>query len=221
MLNLFLRKKSKKTWVIFNLIIIDNREFKSRLAKELFKSGADLVPKQLIAGDYLINDLCIERKSAKDFCDSIIDKRIFEQLKIIKKNYAKSLIIIEDCDNLFCKRNIHPNAINGMIMSIMVDYHIPVYFSKNEKQTCDILCLIEKRSNKSLSKNLRVEKQKNDLDCAINLLCNIPGIGIKNADLLINNFKSIKKIMDSDKKDLDIIGKKSSEKLIEFINKEF
>jgi ERCC4-type nuclease len=201
------------------LIIVDNREFRSKLVKELFKKGFDIKPMQLSVGDYIIGDVCIERKSLKDFYDSIIDKRIFEQLRSIKNNYKKKLLIIEgECYG----RNIHPNAIKGLLASIMIDYKIPVFFTKNSCETVDFLGVIEKRMSKKITPLIAVKKEKNEFDSIINVLCLIPGIGIKNANNLILEFKSLNKIFSSTKKELSgVLSNNVSKKVFDFINKEF
>jgi Fanconi anemia group M protein len=205
--------------VIFNLIIVDNREFRSKTVKELFKKGFDITPMQLSIGDYIIGDICIERKSLKDFYDSIIDKRIFEQLKSIKSNYEKKLLIIEGESG---ERNIHPNAIKGMIASIMLDYKIPIIFLKDSDETADFLGVIDKRMQKIIAPIIAVKKEKNNYDSAINLLCSIPGIGLKNANKLFEKFKSIKKIFNAKEDELiNILGEKNSNNFIKFINEEF
>jgi Fanconi anemia group M protein len=201
------------------MIIVDNREFRSKLVRELFKKGFEINPKQLSVGDYIIGDVCIERKSIKDFYDSIIDKRIFEQLKSLKSNYEKRLIIIEGDQG---ERNIHPNAIKGIIASIMIDYKTPLIFLKDACETAEFLGVVEKRMSKAITPLINVKKEKNDYDSAINLLCNIPGIGIKNADKLLKKFKSLNKIFLANNKMLEeVLGKKVSENFSEFFNKEF
>lgn len=201
------------------MIIIDNRELRSGLAKELFKRGADFSAKQLSIGDYIIGDVCIERKSSKDFYDSIVDKRIFSQLRSLKSNYDKRIIIVEGSG---CERNIHPNAVKGLIASIIIDYKVPIVFCKDEKETADFMQIIEKRVGKNVSEISGNKKPKDDLGLAKNMLCSIPGIGLKTADKMINHFKSIKNALLADEEELSkIIGEKSAKDLRDFIDKEF
>lgn len=201
------------------MIIVDNREFRSKVVRELFKKDFDITPMQLSVGDYIIGDVCIERKSLKDFYDSIIDKRIFEQLKSIKSNYEKKILIVEGEGY---ERNIHPNAIKGLIASIMVDYKIPIIFCKDSSETADFLGVIDKRMQKKITPLIAVKKEKDEYDSAINLLCLIPGIGIKNADKMLNHFKSLNKIFNTKEEEfVNILGEKNAKNFIKFINMEF
>jgi Fanconi anemia group M protein len=201
------------------MIIIDNRELRSGLAKELFKRGVDFIAKQLSIGDYIIGDVCIERKSAKDFYDSIIDKRIFSQMRSLKSNYDKRIIIVEGNG---CERNIHPNAVKGLIASIIIDYKVPIIFCEDEKETADFLQIIEKRVEKNVATISDNKKPKNELEIAKNMLSLVPGIGLKTADKIINHFKSIKNSLLASEAELSIvIGEKSAKSVKGFIDKEF
>jgi Fanconi anemia group M protein len=84
-------------------IIVDVRE--KNMAK-LLHNYADVELKTLEVGDYVLSDrVVVERKTADDFVDSIIDKRLFNQLKNLRK-VEKPLLIIEG--NNFGR--IHENA---------------------------------------------------------------------------------------------------------------
>jgi len=201
------------------MIIIDNRELRSGLVKELFKRGVDFTAKQLSIGDYIIGDACIERKSAKDFYDSIIDKRIFSQMRSLKSNYDKRIIIVEGNG---CERNIHPNAVKGLIASIIIDYKVPIIFCEDEKETADFLQIIEKRVEKNVATISDNKKPKNEFDMAKNMLSLVPGIGLKTAGKMINHFRSIRNSLLASEAELSIvIGEKSAKSVRDFIDKEF
>lgn len=198
------------------MIIIDNREFRGKVVKELFKKGIDICAKQLSVGDYIIGDLVVERKDINDFYSSIIDKRIFSQLRALKK-FGKKLIIVE---GEISNRNIHPNAIKGLIASIMIDYGIPIAFLKDSTETADFLAIIDKRMEKSIELIPDSKSIKNDYDVAINFLCSIPGIGTKTAKSLLFHFKSLKNIFLADKKSLhEALNDSARKKFMDFLEK--
>jgi Fanconi anemia group M protein len=67
-------------------IICDNRETASSVVRTLSLMGVNLRLEQLQVADYLISKrVGIERKSAKDFNDSIIDGRLFTELSELFK----------------------------------------------------------------------------------------------------------------------------------------
>ena len=93
------------------MIIVDTREFRSRVVKELFSKGIIMQSLMLGVGDYLIGeDVCVERKSVKDFVNSLVDKRIFTQLRRMKDEFRNPLLIVEGAENIFSVRKVHPNS---------------------------------------------------------------------------------------------------------------
>ena len=74
-------------------IIYDYRERNSGIIKELIKKEVDVEEKQLNSADYIIPtknikgdivEVGIERKTISDFLNSIIDKRILNQIILLK-----------------------------------------------------------------------------------------------------------------------------------------
>ena len=81
--------------------------------------------KMLLYGDFICSDrVCIEKKVTKDFVQSITDKRLFIQLKAMKDNFEKPLLIIEGEESLY--GYLQPNIIRGALAAITVDLSIPI-----------------------------------------------------------------------------------------------
>src|SRR3989344_1844853 len=100
-------------------IIIDHREHKD-IVKEIIKHKIDIEIQQLKIADFVIQtktsegkiqNVGIERKTKMDFLNSIIDKRLINQLMVLKENFDIPLLIIEGEENIYKIRNFHPNAI--------------------------------------------------------------------------------------------------------------
>ena len=94
----------------------------------------DVEEKELKIGDYILQtkdlngkilNVGIERKTIQDFLNSIIDKRIINQLIILKKQFDISLLIIEGEENVYEIRNFHPNAIRGVLARIAIGFQTP------------------------------------------------------------------------------------------------
>lgn len=186
-------------------IIIDNREKNSLVPTELIKLNFNIQFKQLSLGDYIVNNTIIERKSFSDLQSSIINKRIFSQLKDLQQ--TNSLLIIEGKSNLF----IHENAIRGFLLSLATESKIPFIFSDNEKDTALYISILAKKPlNKEISlreirSSLSKEEQKQFI------LEGFPGIGPSTAKKLLKEFKSLRNIFNAEEKDLEkILGKKLS-----------
>jgi len=100
-------------------IIVDVHEKNSLIIANLHNSKqVRLEIKSLKIGDYLIGNTIIERKTISDFINSMINKRLMQQFKQMKK-YKQQLLVIEgDLEQLNDFKN--PNALRGFILSILI-----------------------------------------------------------------------------------------------------
>jgi Fanconi anemia group M protein len=97
-------------------IVIDHREVRSQVARELEKLGAEIDVKTLEVGDYVVSErIAIERKSAEDFVNSLLNNTLFEQISNISRSYEKPALLIEG-GGLFSARQISPKAIHELLL---------------------------------------------------------------------------------------------------------
>lgn len=188
-------------------IIADIREKNSLIVSEIVSRGIEVELKHLLVGDYIIGELAIERKTASDFIGSIINKRLMKQLEEIKQ-YPKQLLIIEELDQInFSETKFHPNSIKGMITSVLLDYNIPVLFTKDYQETADYMLVLAKRLEKIPSEiGLRAKKRTYNLGEQQQIILEgFPGIGPSLAKRLLKKFETIKEIINADEKELEKI----------------
>ncbi|MFA4960924.1 MAG: ERCC4 domain-containing protein [Candidatus Pacearchaeota archaeon] len=191
-------------------IIVDTREKQSLITTNLIEKKANINLEKLEIGDYKIADVIIERKTFPDFVSSIIDKRLTEQLTNMKK-YEKSLLIIEGFNYNYDKFKIHENAVRGMILSVAIDFQIPIILTQNEKDTANFLVIIAKKFEKPKqeysirnTKTLKTIQEKKQF-----ILEGFPGIGPVATKNLIEKFGSIKNIINASEEQLkNILGKR-------------
>ena len=205
-------------------LIVDNRERNIDIIKTLEKAETSLEFQNLPVGDYILSDrICVERKTVRDFEASIIDGRLFDQIQRIKEYYESPILIIEG-EEVF---NLGRNIIEGTLIAIYTDYNIPVIFSKNPEDTSRILYMIAKREQ---TDKKREPSQKGkyriatNSDFQISIIGNLPGIGTKLAQKLLQYFGSIKNIANASIDDLtkvDKIGKKKATYIFNIINAKY
>lgn len=215
-------------------IIVDYREDKN-IVKELYKHKIDVEIKSLISADFVmqikdvnnnVKDIGIERKTINDFLNSIIDKRILNQLISLKENFPLQLLIIEGEQNIYSIRNFHPNAIRGMLSSIAIDYQIPTIFTKNTRDTAAYLALISKRLEKP-KRNINLVSKRKPLTLKEQqeyIIEGLPGIGNNLAQALLEKFKSVKNVINAKEerlKKVDKIGEKKSKIIREILDSEY
>ncbi|MFH1212345.1 MAG: DEAD/DEAH box helicase [Candidatus Woesearchaeota archaeon] len=207
-------------------IYVDHREKASALVKELISLGINIDLKTLEIGDYLLSDsVVVEYKRVPDFVDSIIDGRLLSQLKSMV-SYKKPLLIIEGTEDLYSQRNIHPNAIRGMLSTITVSYRIPLLFTKNHKETAGLMFIIARREQDPDKKDFQMHQSKplTLKEQQEYIASSLPGIGMSIARPLLLHFKSLKSIFNATVKELetvDFIGKKKAAKIREVLDEPY
>lgn len=215
-------------------VIIDNRESKDFI-KELIKEEIEIERKQLDIADFIlqtkninnqIQNVGIERKTTQDLLNSIIDKRLINQLIVLKENFDVPILIIEGEENIYAMRNFHPNSIRGIISTIAIDFQIPIIYTKNYRDTAKYIALIAKRLEKT-RKPLSLTPKRKPLtlkEKQLYAIESLPGIGPTIAQSLIKEFKTIKSIVNADEKELqkvEKIGKLKAKELKNLFDTEF
>ncbi|MEK6893037.1 MAG: ERCC4 domain-containing protein [Nanoarchaeota archaeon] len=200
-------------------IIIDIHEKNSLIPSELSLLNVPYEFQSLKIGDYLINDIVIERKSFQDLQSSIISKRIFTQLEEIKQSPSQLLIIENNQDENSHKNILHKNALRGFFLSTSLIHKIPILFTENEKDTALYLSILaKKQQNENISlRPSKIAFSKEEQQQFI--LEGFPNIGPVTAKKLLAHFKTLKNIFLASKEELEeILGKKAEnfKKLLEY-----
>jgi len=193
-------------------IIVDNRERNSLVPSLLLKEGFEIAWEQLSVGDYIVNGVCIERKSVSDLKSSIINKRIVQQLLELKQ-YDKRFLIVEGIlDEDLYSGGIHENAFRGFLLSVVLDFGIGVIFTHGEEDTAryfGVLALQKEKGEQGIraSKILMSDKEQVQF-----ILEGFPNVGAVKAKKLIENFGSLREIFGASEEELaEILGKRAGE----------
>ena len=212
-------------------LFVDYREKGSGVIKELIELGANIALEKLENADYLLSSRCgVEFKTTEDFVNSIIDGRLLEQIKRLRQDFERPLVIVEGEHDIYSVRNIHPNAIRGMLATIAVSYGIPIIYTKNTKETSSLLYLIAKREQEETSKDFSMHADKRVMslkDQQEYIISSLPSVGPSLAKELLKKFNTVKSIINADESQLkeveklgDIIAKKIKEAVDKEYNKE-
>jgi len=139
------------------LIVIDNRETNSTLPSLIKLNGHEVKFEQLKVGDIRISDrVLIERKTSRDFIDSIIDGRILRQSKKLFSSAERPLLIVESMET----DRIHPNAVMGAMAWITIDLGLPVLMTKGIEETARFVSVVAKREAKIFELLISKSKQR-------------------------------------------------------------
>lgn len=234
------------------MFLLDTRE--SELIK-IFEGTDDVVIKNLDVGDIWIglnaegkieeDGLIIERKSIADFEASILDGRYREQrgriLSYCQENKTRPLYILEGQLSSTSGR-LEKSAIIKFINRLVLHYQIAILRTSSVQETAEVIRGLIQQWNeldpqKSIKRKtdaikvtdgLHIQKKANASDhrqFAISCLAQCPGVSVKMAEALIDNFGSLKGVIEAPVKDIENvkvgtrrIGPVVSKRLSEILN---
>jgi Fanconi anemia group M protein len=201
-------------------ITIDDRETSSKVVEVLSEMGATIRLERLAHGDYAIGDrILIERKTARDFIDTLIDRDLLGQIKEMAEAVTRPVIVIEGGD-LYSQRDIHPNAVRGVLAALTLDLGVSLLFTRDEQDTAQMLFVLAKREESARGerkihphkshRSLREEQEY--------IVSAFPEIGLKNARILLSHFGSVQAIANATLTELLAIkgiGEKTGQKIFD------
>ncbi|WP_456367973.1 DEAD/DEAH box helicase [Thermococcus sp.] len=200
------------------VIYVDSRELRSGVPKLLKELGAEIEVKTLDVADYVVSEeVGIERKSANDFIQSIIDGRLFDQVERLRRAYEKPVIIIEG--ELYGIRNVHPNAIRGAITAVTLDWGVPVLFSSGKEETASYIYLLAKREQEERKKEVRLRSEKKALTLAERqrlIVEGLPHVSATLAKRLLRHFGNVERVFtatEEELKEVEGIGEKKAREI--------
>ena len=210
-------------------IIVDHRETKNHVFRNLQDLDVSLLCKQLKIGDYICSDrVALERKTIPDFIQSVIDGRIFKQVREISECFERPVLIIEgNPDLLFFERNIHPNTIRGALASLVVDHKIPILWSRNSNETAHQIYWIAQREQIQEKRSVAVrcfKKAKTISEQQEFLIAGLPYVNTKLSRNLLKKFKTPKRVFTAKPDKLmkvEGIGKGKARRIWEVLNRTY
>ena len=189
------------------IIYADSREGNSKILRNLDEIGVKIKIRKMTVGDYQINnEVAIERKTAKDFVDSIVDKRLFKQATLLKQEFKKPIMILEGDD--FYSGFINPNAIRGSIASIALDFGISIIPTRGPEDTAAMLKRIALREQKGEKPNIQIRTERKPTDLweqQLFIVESLPNVGPVNAKKLLEHFGSVNNVINASEKDLEAV----------------
>ncbi|TKX79362.1 DEAD/DEAH box helicase [Halorubrum sp. SD626R] len=211
-------------------VVVDQRELDSSIAKDLStRDGLVTRLETLAVGDYVLSDrVAVERKSAADFVDSMLDadRSLFEQIGELSRAYARPVMIVEGA-NLYGQRDIDPNAIRGALASLAVDFDVSVLRTEGETDTAELLATIARREQETRDREISVHGEKTTKTRAEQqeyVVSAIADIGPVTARSLLEHFGTVEAVMTAREEDLlavDGVGQVTAERIREVVGSEY
>lgn len=210
----------------FPIVYADSREGNSKVIRHLTEMEIDVKIQSMAVADYQVSDeVAIERKTAKDFVDSIIDKRLFKQARELSEEFKKPLMILEG-DDLYAGM-VNANAIRGSLASIAIDFGISIIPTRNAQDTAAMIKRIAVREQNGERTPVQIRTDKKPLSLLeqqLFIVESLPNIGPVNAKALLEHFGTVSNIVNASEKELqevEGIGKKTAENIIKVVDSKY
>jgi Fanconi anemia group M protein len=208
-------------------VLVDSREANSAVVRELVRFGVNVKLQNLPVGDYVISEeVVVERKTVSDFVSSIIDKRLFTQAKNLVSTYLKPVFIVEG-ENLYSGSGVSAKAIRGAILSLNLDYKIPVVLTKNPTETASYLVLMAEREQLEKDSHPTIRGERKPLSLKEQqeyVVAGLPNVELTLAKRLLAAFGSVEKVFQASKEELKKvpgIGETIAEKIRKVITAKY
>jgi len=210
-------------------ITVDDRETASKVVERLSTLGADITLKRLEHGDYAIGDrILVERKTVRDFVDTLVDRDLLGQLKELADAAQRPVLVIEGTDDIFAMRSIHPNAVRGAVAAIAIDLGVAILSTRNPEETAQMLFLLAKREDGGASdegRKLHPHKSyRSGSEEMEYIVSSIPGVGLKNARLLLARFGSVRAVANATEDEIRAvkgIGEKTARRIADILGRKY
>lgn len=200
-------------------IIVDSRELGSATTRELSKYDIAITPETLSIGDFIISDrTAVERKTVEDFVASIIDGRLFEQVSNLKSAYEMPILLIEG-ESFQTSRNIAPEAVMGAVASVIVDFGVPVVWTRSPSESALLLLSIARREQSKGERRPRIRMERKPESLAREqefVIAGLPLVDTVLARRLLRAFGTIEKVFLASEQELqnvEGIGRKISDRI--------
>ncbi|QPV64889.1 DEAD/DEAH box helicase [Halosimplex litoreum] len=212
-------------------IVVDQRELDAAIAKDLSRQGGIVTRLETLAvGDYVLSDrVVVERKTVSDFLDTLTgddERSLFEQLTDAARYYARPVVVVEG-EDLYGERNVHPNAINGALASIAVDFGASVLRTADADETRDLLATIAAREQEDEDRTVSVHGEKSSKTLAEQqeyVVASVAEVGPVTAESLLAEFGSVEAVMTADADDLmaaEGVGEVTAERVREVVGSDY
>ncbi|MEM2168134.1 MAG: ERCC4 domain-containing protein [Candidatus Bathyarchaeia archaeon] len=207
-------------------LVVDSREKVGGKVANYFKAkGYEVSVEKLEAGDYWIlgaENYAVERKSASDLAKSLVEVRLWDEVKKLKEVENAKPVFIFEHGRLYGK--VQLPVVLGALASIALDFEVPVLSSTSLSQTILILerlCVraIGKGPSRPPTFKPRAETYE---EKALRVLSSLPMVSAVRAKKLLERFGTVKNVVNATVEELtqtEGIGEKIAEeikKVVEF-----
>jgi DNA excision repair protein ERCC-4 len=178
-------------------IVVDDRERPSGVLAELEKAGKAIVKiEHLSVGDYCVDGaVLIERKTAADFAQSLMDGRLFSQAGRMSSSPFRPAYIIEGTSAEWAGLGVSREALQGALVALMLIFDVPVFRSTDPAESARLIYYIGSQLVRLRDPGYapyRQAKAKRKKTRQLRILQSLPGVGADRAKKLLEHFGTVR-----------------------------
>ena len=162
-------------------IIVDHREKASGVHEHLLTlPNVTCEFKELTFGDYWVDDqLIVERKTMRDFAESIIDGRLFNQAARLAQRIERVVFVLEGGMSQWEGINMRRECLQGAIITLTLIYGFPLLRSLDAEESARLMVYAARQIQQSTRETAHQHgrKPKRKRTRQLRILQSLPGIG--------------------------------------------
>lgn len=208
------------------VLVVDHRERASLLVAELARLGVAMEFKSLRVGDYLVSEeIAVERKTLEDFAGSILDRRLFEQVRALRDAYPRPLLLLEGRGPL--RSGISQEALRGALTSVIMDFGVPILWINDAAEGALFLLTLCRREQRGERRELSLKDRRRALTPDGEreyVVASLPFVEAKMSKRLLSTFHSVLGVFSASEKELmevEGIGLKKARRIRELVAGEY
>ena len=191
-------------------IIVDHREKASGVHEHLLALPNVTVEfKQLAFGDYWVDDqLIVERKTMRDFAESIIDGRLFTQAGWLAQRGERIVFLLEGGMSQWQEINMRRECLQGALITLTLLYGFPLLRSLHAEESAKLMFYAAQQIQQSATETAyqHGRKPKRKRTRQLRILQALPGIGPERAEKLLDKFLTVENVISAAQADLETIA---------------
>lgn len=187
------------------IVVVDEREQRSPLLAHLRERWPRTIEGRLPVGDVGIGPrVLVERKTIADLAASLSDGRLFRQAYALAGCAERPLFVIEGILDVAAveQTGLSPNAYRSVMLSLLVGYGIGVIRTRSVHETTVWLSRLADRESRRFRRIVRAPEAPAREEPETAMLASLPGIGARRAARLMEEFGSVRAVLDADPKRL-------------------
>jgi ERCC4-type nuclease len=171
-------------------VVVDSREWESRLLAALHSLGVETVIRRLPVADYAAGEALVERKSIRDLHRSIISGRFWPQIGRLSPNARRPYLIVEGRD--LDAGPLRPESVRGALLAVS-ELGVGVIRTDSPADSAMWLRLLAHRASKPRGR--RVHAKPSGSRAGEEMLAAVPGISNVTARSLLERFGSVAAVL--------------------------